>query len=81
MQEILVLYYSQPGSVRAQAKRIACGIESPPGMQTRLRTVPEPVLASSGGTPYGPSRAAGAMGNPALTEGESRLAAFAQKLS
>ena len=40
MKDILVLYYSHRGSVRALAERIACGIESVPGMQARLRTVP-----------------------------------------
>lgn len=40
MHDILVLYYSHRGSVRALAERIARGIESVPGMQARLRTVP-----------------------------------------
>ncbi|NTV70629.1 MAG: NAD(P)H:quinone oxidoreductase [Azonexaceae bacterium] len=40
MKDILVLYYSHRGSVRALAERIAAGIESVPGMQARLRTVP-----------------------------------------
>lgn len=40
MPEILVLYYSHRGSVRALAERIASGIESVSGMQARLRTVP-----------------------------------------
>lgn len=40
MQEILVLYYSHRGSVRALAERLARGIESVPGIQARLRTVP-----------------------------------------
>jgi NAD(P)H dehydrogenase (quinone) len=40
MQDILVLYYSHRGSVRALAERIARGIESVHGMQARLRTVP-----------------------------------------
>lgn len=40
MQDILVLYYSHRGAVRALAERIACGIESVPGLQARLRTVP-----------------------------------------
>lgn len=40
MLEILVLYYSQRGSVRALAERIARGIESVPGVQARIRTVP-----------------------------------------
>jgi NAD(P)H dehydrogenase (quinone) len=40
MPEILILYYSHRGSVRAIAERIARGVESIPGMQARLRTVP-----------------------------------------
>jgi NAD(P)H dehydrogenase (quinone) len=60
MQDILVLYYSHRGSVRALAERIAAGIESIPGMQARLRTVPrvsancevtEPDVPASG-APY-----------------------------
>lgn len=41
MAEILVLYYSRHGSTAAMAKLIARGIEEVPGMQARLRTVPE----------------------------------------
>ena len=60
MLDILVLYYSHRGSVRALAERIACGIESVPGLQARLRTVPrvssvceavEPSIPESG-APY-----------------------------
>ena len=40
MHDILVLYYSHRGSVRALAERIARGIESVSGVQARLRTVP-----------------------------------------
>lgn len=40
MQDILILYYSHRGSVRALAERIACGVESVSGAQARLRTVP-----------------------------------------
>lgn len=40
MYDILVLYYSHRGSVRALAERIARGIESVPGTHARLRTVP-----------------------------------------
>ena len=40
MHDILVLYYSHRGSVRALAERIARGIDSVPGTQARLRTVP-----------------------------------------
>lgn len=41
MSEILVLYYSSHGSTATMAKLIARGIEEVPGMQARLRTVPE----------------------------------------
>src|SRR5574343_1779828 len=60
MLDILVLYYSHRGSVRALAERIASGIESVDGMQARLRTVPrvssvceavEPAIPDSG-APY-----------------------------
>lgn len=40
MSEILVLYYSRGGSVRALAQQVARGVESVAGMQARLRTVP-----------------------------------------
>ncbi|MCB1931624.1 NAD(P)H:quinone oxidoreductase [Accumulibacter sp.] len=40
MSEILVLYYSHRGSVRALAQHIARGIESVDGTTARLRTVP-----------------------------------------
>lgn len=40
MQEVLVLYYSHRGSVRALAELIARGVDSVPGMAARLRTVP-----------------------------------------
>jgi len=60
MSDILILYYSHRGSVRALAERIARGVESVPGMQARLRTVPrvsaaceatEPCIPDSG-APY-----------------------------
>lgn len=41
MQDILVLYYSQHGATRELARLIARGIESVPGAQARLRTVPK----------------------------------------
>lgn len=41
MKEILVLYYSHRGSVRALAERLARGVESVPDCQARLRTVPK----------------------------------------
>lgn len=41
MSEILILYYSHRGSVRALAERVARGVESVPCIQARLRTVPK----------------------------------------
>lgn len=41
MPEILVLYYSRHGNVAQMAQQIARGIEEIPGMQARVRTVPE----------------------------------------
>ncbi|MCK2095596.1 NAD(P)H:quinone oxidoreductase [Thauera aromatica] len=41
MQEILVLYYSRRGSVRALAEQIAAGIHEVPGAAARVRTVPK----------------------------------------
>lgn len=40
MKEILVLYYSHRGSVRALAEQIALGIHQVPGVAARVRTVP-----------------------------------------
>jgi NAD(P)H dehydrogenase (quinone) len=60
MQKILVLYYSQKGSVEALARAIAHGIDSVPGAEAVIRTVPrvsavceasEPAIPDSG-APY-----------------------------
>ena len=40
MQDILVLYYSRHGATRELARLIAQGVDSVPGAQARLRTVP-----------------------------------------
>jgi NAD(P)H dehydrogenase (quinone) len=40
MPEILVLYYSRHGATAALAQQLARGVESVPGMQARIRTVP-----------------------------------------
>jgi NAD(P)H dehydrogenase (quinone) len=58
MQDILVLYYSHRGSVRALAERIAAGIESVPGMQARLRTVPRVSTTCEATTPEVPESGA-----------------------
>ena len=41
MPEILVLYYSATGGVRALAQSVARGVESVEGMHARVRTVPK----------------------------------------
>ncbi|WP_018152902.1 NAD(P)H:quinone oxidoreductase [Leeia oryzae] len=41
MQEVLVLYYSVHGSVKALAQHVARGVDSVPGASARLRTVPK----------------------------------------
>jgi NAD(P)H dehydrogenase (quinone) len=41
MKEILVLYYSHRGSVRALAEQVAHGIHQVSGMAARVRTVPK----------------------------------------
>ena len=41
MADILVLYYSATGSVRALAQSVARGIDSVEGMRARVRTVPK----------------------------------------
>ena len=41
MNEILVLYYSQTGSVKALAQLIARGVEQVPNIKARIRTVPK----------------------------------------
>ncbi|MFO7592777.1 MAG: NAD(P)H:quinone oxidoreductase [Pseudomonadota bacterium] len=41
MSDILVLYYSRHGATAEMARLIARGIEEVPGMEARLRTVPE----------------------------------------
>jgi NAD(P)H dehydrogenase (quinone) len=41
MSDVLVLYYTQGGSVRRMAELIADGIERVPGASARLRTVPK----------------------------------------
>ena len=55
MQEILVLFYSHRGSVRALAQHVARGIESVPGMSARLDATlailsanPNEIAASAG---------------------------------
>lgn len=41
MKEVLVLYYSHRGSVRALAEEVARGVHAVPGVGARVRTVPK----------------------------------------
>ena len=41
MNEILVLYYSQTGTVKALAQLVARGVEQVPNIKARIRTVPK----------------------------------------
>jgi NAD(P)H dehydrogenase (quinone) len=60
MPEVLVLYYSATGAVRALAQSVARGVDSVEGMRARVRTVPKvaPVVEKSSppvppeGAPY-----------------------------
>ncbi len=60
MSYILVLYYSRYGSVKKMAQHVARGIESVPGIEAMVRTVPpvSPVIEASApaipesGAPY-----------------------------
>ena len=67
MAEILVLYYSRYGAVEAMARQVARGVESVPGMQARLRTVP-PVAP----TPDPQAGAVPDQGAPYATHGDLR---------
>lgn len=58
MLEILVLYYSHRGSVRALAQQIARGIESTGAATARLRTVPKVSAVCSASAPEVPNSGA-----------------------
>lgn len=58
MAEILVLYYSATGSVRALAQSVARGVESVAGMQARVRTVPKVVPVVDAPAPAVPAEGA-----------------------
>ncbi len=58
MAEILVLYYSATGSVRALAQSVARGVESVDGMRARVRTVPKVAPVTEQAAPAVPSEGA-----------------------
>jgi NAD(P)H dehydrogenase (quinone) len=58
MADILVLYYSASGSVRALAQSVARGIESVEGMRARVRTVPKVAAVIDKPAPAVPSEGA-----------------------
>lgn len=55
MPDVLVLYYSRTGSVRALADHIARGVDSVAGMSARVRTVPRVVVATEAADPAVPT--------------------------
>lgn len=58
MPEVLVLYYSHRGSVRALAQQVARGIESVDGVTARLRTVPKVAAVCTASAPEIPAAGA-----------------------
>ncbi len=56
--DILVLYYTQGGSIRRMAELIADGIERVPGASARLRTVPKVAATTSVAEPAIPEAGA-----------------------
>jgi NAD(P)H dehydrogenase (quinone) len=58
MADILVLYYSASGSVRALAQAVARGVASVEGMQARVRTVPRVATVIDQPAPAVPSEGA-----------------------
>lgn len=58
MREILVLYYSHRGAVRALAEAIARGIDAVPGTAARLRTVPRVSALCEASAPAVPEQGA-----------------------
>jgi NAD(P)H dehydrogenase (quinone) len=55
MPDILVLYYSSNGSVRALAESLARGVESVDDMRARVRTVPRVTSVTQSAAPAVPS--------------------------
>lgn len=55
MKDILVLYYSRHGATRDLALAIAQGVDSVPGMQARIRTVPAVTAVSEATEPAIPA--------------------------
>ncbi|CAM9334528.1 unnamed protein product [Phaeothamnion confervicola] len=58
MSDVLVLYYSQGGSVRRMAELISDGIERVPGASARLRTVPKVAATTTAAEPSIPEAGA-----------------------
>ncbi|HZF17567.1 MAG TPA: NAD(P)H:quinone oxidoreductase [Steroidobacteraceae bacterium] len=58
MTTILVLYYSRSGSVAELARQVCRGVESVPGVSSRLRTVPPVAVATEVAAPPVPDSGA-----------------------
>ncbi len=68
MADILVLYYSRNGSVRALAEALSSGIDGVPGVQARLRTVPPVAVVTETAAPPVPDSGAPYVEKRDLTE-------------
>ncbi|MFC3285281.1 NAD(P)H:quinone oxidoreductase [Litchfieldella rifensis] len=55
---VLILFYSRHGATRAMAERLAAGVESWPGIEARLRTVPAVSTTSEAVAPEIPAEGA-----------------------
>lgn len=58
MSDVLVLYYTQGGSVRRMAELVAEGVERVPGASARMRTVPKVAAATKVAEPDIPAAGA-----------------------
>ncbi|MCB6182836.1 NAD(P)H:quinone oxidoreductase [Leeia sp. TBRC 13508] len=68
MQEILILYYSVHGSVKALAQQVARGVDSVSGMSARIRTVPRVSTVCEATEPAVPDQGAPYVTTQDLTE-------------
>ena len=56
MSDVLVLYYSLYGATEALAREVCLGVDSLPGMASRLRTVPPVSVATEASEPEIPEK-------------------------
>lgn len=68
MIDILVLYYSRSGAIARLARQVARGVESVPGVQARLRSVPPVAAITTQAAPPEPDDGAPYVSESDLTE-------------